>query len=256
MTHLYGLIGYPLGHSFSRQYFTEKFRIEGRAHYDYRNFPIGDIREIEDVLRQNPDIEGFNVTIPYKEQIIPYLNVLDADAEKIGAVNTVKVLRKNGGISLKGFNTDIYGFMTSLREWYASVQSPFPEQAMILGTGGASKAVEFVLRQLSITPHFVSRSEGKNVYATYSQLTAQDIAAHLLTVNTTPLGMYPAVGACPDVPYQYFSGKHFLYDLIYNPAQTLFMKRGSAQSASVSNGARMLLLQAEKAWEIWQADGD
>jgi shikimate dehydrogenase len=253
MTHLYGLIGYPLGHSFSQRHFTEKFEREGLVHHDYLNFPIDDIRKIEDVLRQNPDIEGFNVTIPYKEQIIPYLNVLDVDAEKIGAVNTVKVLRKNGNILLKGFNTDAYGFMASLQEWYASSRTPFPKQALILGTGGASKAVEFALRQLSITPHFISRSDNKNVYATYGQLTVQDMATHLLLVNTTPLGMYPSVDTCPDIPYSYLSGKHFLYDLVYNPAQTLFMKRGKTQGATVCNGARMLLLQAEKAWEIWQA---
>ncbi|MDR1864244.1 MAG: shikimate dehydrogenase [Bacteroidales bacterium] len=250
-SYVYGLIGYPLSHSFSQRYFTEKFAGEGLCRHTYCNFPVENISRLEEVLQQHPDLAGFNVTIPYKEQIIPYLDELDEIASKIGAVNTVRILRQAGGVRLQGFNTDAYGFKTSLEEWYASRESGFPKYAFILGTGGASKAVEFVLRQLSVTPHFVSRKVAEGVYKTYGELNHRDFATHLLVVNTSPLGMYPHADTCPDIPYDCLNERHFLYDLVYNPEETLFMRRGKERGAAVHNGERMLRLQADKAWEIW-----
>jgi shikimate dehydrogenase len=248
----YGLIGYPLSHSFSCRYFTEKFAKEGLNGHAYRNFPIENIGRLKDVLHQNPCLLGFNVTIPYKEQVIPYLDTLDAEAAKVGAVNTVRVLRQNGGISLQGFNTDVYGFRKSLEEWFVAHDAGFPAAALVLGTGGASKAVAFVLRQLSVTPHFVSRKAAQGVYKTYGALNATDMAAHLLVVNTSPLGMYPNVATRPDIPYTGLGERHFLYDLVYHPAETEFLRQGKAHGAAVHNGERMLHLQADRAWEIWQ----
>ena len=254
--HLYGLIGYPLSHSFSQKYFTEKFANEGLSDCSYRNFPIDNIREIHSLLEQQPDLRGFNVTIPYKEQIIPFLDEMDALAEKTGAVNTVRVTRNEKGIYLKGYNTDVYGFGRSIEEWFreAETRIPKPESrnpALVLGTGGASKAVVSALSQLDIDVHLVSRKECRRVYKTYGQLTGDDMAAHSLIVNTTPLGMFPNTNECPPIPYQYVTERHFLYDLVYNPSETLFMRKGREMGATVHNGERMLHLQADKAWEIF-----
>jgi shikimate dehydrogenase len=250
--YLYGLIGYPLSHSFSQRYFTEKFANEGCGGYSYRNFPIGTIRELCNLLEQQPDLHGFNVTIPYKEQIIPFIDEMDSVAERIGAVNTVQVIRNGTDIYLKGYNTDVYGFSRSLEEWFAARDAGLPRQALVLGTGGASKAVACALFRMDIDIHFMSRKEGRDVYKTYGQLDAADMAAHTLIVNTTPLGMYPNIGEYPPIPYQYLTEKHFLYDLVYNPEETLFMRRGRDAGAAAHNGERMLHLQADKAWEIWK----
>ena len=248
---IYGLIGYPLTHSFSKSYFTEKFAKEGREGYHYKNFPITDIGQLRQLVVQHHNLRGFNVTIPYKEQIVPLMDELDVSATAAGAVNTVQVLRNGKDFFLKGYNTDVYGFSRSLKEWFASRHWELPRQALILGTGGASKAVVCALSDFGITTHLVSRNEGKSIYKTCDRLTADDLAAHHLIVNTTPLGMFPNIGECPAIPYSHLTNKHLLYDLVYNPDETLFMRKGLEMGAFVHNGERMLHLQADKAWEIW-----
>ena len=250
----YGLIGYPLSHSFSQRYFTEKFAKEGLKGYSYRNFPITDIGLLYQLLEQQPDLYGFNVTIPYKEQIVPLIDEMDFVAEKTGAVNTVKVLRNGKDIRLKGFNTDVYGFSRSLKEWFSALNTEIPRLALVLGSGGASKAVVCALSDFDVVSHLVSRHEGKGIYKTYEQLTAEDIADHPLIVNTTPLGMFPNIGECPAIPFQFLTKKHYLYDLVYNPEETLFMHKGLEKGAFVKNGEHMLHLQADKAWEIWSTN--
>jgi shikimate dehydrogenase len=249
---MYGLIGYPLTHSFSQRYFSEKFEKEGYADHSYINFPIRSIDELEQVLVRNPELRGFNVTIPYKEQVIPFLDEIDEEAFRIGAVNTVHISDKGGRPFLKGFNTDIYGFRKSLGDWLVSCNVTLPKKALVLGTGGASKAVVFALNQLNIIPHSVSRNKGDKVYKTYDELDASDMASHLLIINTSPLGMFPDTATFPDIPYQFLSKDHLLYDLVYNPVQTSFMRKGEEKGAKGHNGERMLYFQAEKAWEIWQ----
>ena len=248
---LYGLIGYPLSHSFSQRYFTEKFAKEKREEYSYRNFPLTDIGLLRQLLEQQPDLCGFNVTIPYKEKIMPLLDVIDIEADKTGAVNTVQVVRIGEEIYLVGHNTDVYGFRRSLEEWFSALDVDLPWNALVLGTGGASKAVVYVFERLGITTHLVSRQENKDIYKTYNQLNADDIAAHPLIINTTPLGMFPNIDDCPKIPYQYITENHYLYDLVYNPEETLFMRKGHEMGASVHNGERMLHLQADMAWKIW-----
>ena len=254
---VYGLIGYPLSHSFSQKYFTEKFTKEGCTDYLYMNFPIADIREVHSLLEQQPDLRGFNVTIPYKEQIIPFLDEMDSIAKETGAVNTVQIVRNVKSIHLKGYNTDVYGFSRSLEEWFrvsgfGYKVSGFKFRALVLGTGGAAKAVVCALSRLGVVANLVSRREGRGVYKTYDQLTNNDMDAHPLIVNTTPLGMFPNIDGCPEIPYQFLTEKHFLYDLVYNPEETLFMRKGLEMGSDVHNGGRMLHLQADKAWEIWQ----
>jgi len=248
---LYGLIGYPLSHSFSQRYFTEKFAKEGREGYCYKNFPITNIGELKNLLEQQPDLRGFNVTIPYKEQIIPFIDEMDELAAKTGAVNTVKIVRNGKDVYLKGYNTDVYGFSRSLEEWFTAIRAEIPRRALVLGTGGASKAVVCALQNFDVAVHLASRREGKGIYKTYDQLNADDIAAHSLIVNTTPLGMFPKTEECPALPYSYLTEKHYLFDLVYNPEETLFMRKGLERVAFVCNGERMLHLQADKAWEIW-----
>ena len=245
---LYGLIGYPLSHSFSQRYFTEKFANNG---YFYKNFPLAHISELHNLLAQEVDLQGFNVTIPYKEQILPFLDEMDAISTKTGAVNTVKVVRTGTKIRLKGYNTDVYGFSRSLEEWFASQKDDLPDRALVLGTGGAAKAVICALSDCGISTGVVSRKEGKHIYKTYNSLTADDIETHNLIINTTPLGMYPDIARCPDIPYSYLTQKHYLYDLVYNPPETMFMNKGLENGAQVRNGERMLHLQANRAWEIW-----
>ena len=211
-----------------------------------------DIRLLHQLLKQQPDLCGFNVTIPFKEQIVPLMDELDELAEKTGAVNTVQVLRNGKRIRLKGYNTDVYGFSQSLKEWFTAPDTELPGQALVLGTGGASKAVAGALSDFDIITHRVSRQQGKGIYTTYDRLVAGDFAAHPLIVNTTPLGMFPDIGRCPAIPYQYLTEKHYLYDLVYHPEETLFMRKGIEMGASVKNGERMLHLQADKAWEIWR----
>lgn len=238
----YGLIGYPLEHSFSAKFFAEKFKKEKIQDCEYRLFPIENIQAFEDLRKQ--EIDGLNVTIPYKEQIIPYLDELDEHAEAIGAVN---VIQFNNGKS-KGFNSDYYGFKDSLLSF---LPTEFNSKALILGTGGASKAIKKVLIDLSIPFKVASRKEGFDF--TYDELNSKPevLSDYHLIINTTPLGTYPNVEEKPDLPYEALTENHFLYDLVYNPSETAFMKAGQNQGAKTTNGLEMLIGQAEKSWEIW-----
>jgi shikimate dehydrogenase len=243
---LFALIGYPLGHSFSKQYFTEKFTREGIIGANYELFPLENISMLPALLKAHPNLEGLNVTIPYKETVIPYLDDLDETARAAEAVNCIRIRDRK----LTGFNTDVWGFRASLLR---QLDKP-PEAiqlALILGTGGASKAVAFVLRQLGVPFHFISRAPAadKNElgYADLHQLLPQSN----LIVDTTPLGMAPNTETCPDIPFELLGSQHFVFDLVYNPAETLLLRRARACGSIVSNGLEMLHLQAEKAWEIW-----
>ena len=243
----YGLIGYPLKHSFSITYFNEKFKSEN-INAEYVNFEIPSINDFMEVIEENPNLCGLNVTIPYKEQVIPYLDELDPDTAKIGAVNVIKIIRRaKGKTKLVGYNSDIIGFTQSIQP----LLQPRHKKALILGTGGAAKAVYHGLLNLGIESKYVSRTHKKEDSITYEELTPEIMASHLVIVNCTPLGMYPKVDTCPDIPYACLTPEHLLYDLLYNPNTTLFMKKGEAQGATTKNGLEMLLLQAFAAWGIW-----
>ncbi len=241
----YGLIGYPLGHSFSRGYFTDFFR---REHIDaeYKNFELPSIEALVHVLQSEPTLQGFNVTIPYKQQVFPYLDALDEAARAIGAVNVVKVVRHEGTMQLKGYNTDYLGFTNAIRPLLKEHHT----HALILGTGGASKAVDYALRQLGLTTRFVSRTPREGVI-TYDELTPALMAQHTVIVNTTPLGMHPKPHECPPLDYTLLNARHLLYDVIYNPDKTLFLHRGEEAGATICNGMGMLIGQAQAAWHIW-----
>jgi len=244
---LFGLIGYPLSHSFSKRYFTRKFEeMELSQTHAYDLFPLEHIEELPQLQEWYPNLVGLNVTIPYKQAVQPYLTQLDPDAEAVGAVNTIRLR----GQEWKGFNTDIIGFDESVKSILAG--RPKPTLALVLGTGGAAKAVVHVLRKRGIKVQFVSRTAGPE-RITYDELSPAWLEECSLIVNTTPLGMSPKVDSCPDLPYHALSSDHALLDLVYNPAETEFMKRGKAQGARVMNGLQMLEGQAEAAWEIWQA---
>ena len=242
----YGLIGYPLKHSFSIGYFNEKFSSEG-IDAEYVNFEIPAINDFIEVIEENPDLCGLNVTIPYKEQVIPFLDELDPDTAKIGAVNVIKIIRQKAKVKLVGYNSDIIGFTQSIQP----LLQPHHRKALILGTGGASKAVYHGLKKLGIEGVFVSRTRKTEDMLTYEDLTPEIMQEHTVIVNCTPLGMYPKVDFCPDIPYQELTPNHLLYDLLYNPNVTLFMKKGEEQGAVTKNGLEMLLLQAFAGWEIW-----
>ena len=253
----YGLIGYPLRHSFSIGYFNEKFKSEG-INAEYVNFEIPQINDFMEVIEENPNLRGLNVTIPYKEQVIPFLNELDPDTAKIGAVNVIKIIRQQKGkVKLIGYNSDIIGFTQSIQP----LLQAHHKKALILGTGGASKAVYHGLKNLGIESVFVSRTHKADGMLTYEELTPEIMAEYTVIVNCTPVGvlfrsctpvgMFPKVDFCPNIPYELLTPNHLLYDLLYNPNVTLFMKKGEAQGAVVKNGLEMLLLQAFAAWEIW-----
>lgn len=235
----FGLIGYPLKHSFSPGYFADKFEKEGITDAEYKLYELEDISEFSDLSRE--DMLGLNVTIPYKEKVVDYLQELSDEARQIGAVNTIKW--ENG--RLKGYNTDCYGFEKSLTAFYGKLK---PERALVLGSGGASKAVMYALQALGIDAQIVSR---QSRYLNYSDLEASYFQGRTLIVNTTPLGTWPDINTAPNLPYELIRKEHFLYDLVYNPQKTLFLERGEKQGASVKNGYDMLKLQAEKSWEIW-----
>ena len=242
----YGLIGYPLKHSFSIGYFNEKFRSEG-VDAEYVNFEIPSINDFMEVIEENPNLSGLNVTIPYKEQVIPFLDSLDPDTAKIGAVNVIKIIRQpKGKVKLVGYNSDIIGFTQSIQP----LLLPSHKKALLLGTGGASKAVFHGLKNLGIESVFVSRTH-KPGMLTYEELPPEVMAEYTVIVNCTPVGMYPKVDFCPNIPYEYLTPNHLLYDLLYNPNVTLFMKKGEERGAITKNGLEMLLLQAFAAWEIW-----
>lgn len=244
---LYGLIGYPLIHSFSQNYFNQKFEAEN-INARYVNFEIPDIGDLMEVVSENDNLWGLNVTIPYKEQVIPYLDEIDEDAAKIGAVNVIKFIRNKNSLKFKGYNSDIIGFCDSIRP----LLTPARTKALVLGTGGAAKAVFRGLENLGISPIYVSRTN-KEGMLTYGDLTSEVIADHKIIVNTTPLGMYPHMDECPNIPYQCLTPEHLCYDLLYNPDVTLFMKRAAEFGAETKNGLEMLLLQAFAAWNIWNA---
>lgn len=240
----YGLLGKNIDYSFSRGYFAEKFKRENITDAAYVNFDLPHENEIE-ALVQRSDISGINITIPYKEKVQPYLDALDPDAEAIGAVNTI-VFDKEG--KRIGHNTDAYGFATALfSNWEAQ-----PTGALILGTGGASKAVHYVLSQRGIRPQYVSRQAGKNKIS-YAELSSEIMTTHKLIVNCTPLGTHPDIDQCPPIPFEQLTENHHIFDLIYNPATTLLMQRAQAQGASTQNGHQMLIHQAEKSWALWNA---
>ena len=243
---VYGLIGYPLSHSFSRKYFTEKFEREGIRDCTYELFELSDIAGFPELLVAHPNLRGLNVTIPHKQAVIPFLDRLDESAQKVGAVNVIKLGRQG---EKTGYNSEYYGFKQSLSEWLAGQGSL---SALVLGNGGAGKAVKAALTDLQINYQVVSRQAGDG-NITYDQLDADVMAHHLLIINTTPLGTFPHTEVFPPIPYHLLTSGHWLYDLVYNPSETGFMRKGVAQGASVHNGLTMLHLQAEKAWEIWNA---
>lgn len=238
---VYALVGKNISYSFSRKYFTQKFQKENIS-AQYVNFDIPRIEKLPELIISEPALCGLNITIPYKEQIIPLLHSLSETARQIGAVNTVKITPDR---KLIGCNTDCYGFMQSVMP----LLMPNQNKALILGTGGASKAVAFAFEQLGIDFRFVSRAGGENL--SYQSLTKNLLQEYLIVVNCTPLGTYPQVEDCPPIPYQFLNENHLLYDLIYNPEETLFLKKGKQQGARTQNGYQMLQLQAEKSWEIW-----
>lgn len=244
---LYGLLGYPLGHSFSRNYFNNKFEAED-IDAEYINFEIPDINMLMEVISEYYNLNGLNVTIPYKEQVIPFLDELDEDAANIGAVNVIKIIHKNNDLILKGYNSDVVGFCDSI----SPLIKPHIKKALILGTGGAAKAVCYGLKKLGIESQFVSRKKTENTI-TYPEINKDIIDEHHIIVNTTPLGLYPNVDDCPDIPYELLTEKHLCYDLLYNPDETLFMKNAKGYGATVKNGLEMLLLQAFVSYEIWNS---
>lgn len=244
----YGLIGYPLGHSFSIGYFNEKFDNEN-INARYINFEIPSIEDFIEVIDSNPELRGLNVTIPYKEQVIPYLDSLSPEATAIGAVNVIRVTHKGKKTQLKGFNSDVIGFTRSIEP----LLERHHKKALILGTGGASKAIDYGLRSLGLETKFVSRTKRDGILC-YEDITADIIQEYNVIVNCTPLGMYPNVDSCPNLPYEAMDSHTLLYDLLYNPDETLFMTKGREQGAVVKNGLEMLLLQAFASWEFWNGD--
>lgn len=244
----YGLIGFPLTHSFSRKYFNEKFEKEN-IDSSYENFEIDSINKFPEILKNNIEITGLNVTIPYKEKIIKYLNNLDAPASEIGAVNTIQVKRSGKNIETKGFNTDTYGFESSIKPLLETNH----KKALILGTGGASKAVKYVMQKLGIEYLLTTRRNPGEHEINYDSLNKDIIEEYHIIVNATPLGTFPKTDTFPDIPYGHISSKHLLFDLVYNPEETLFLAKGKAMGATVKNGYEMLLGQAEKAYEIWNS---
>ena len=244
----YGLIGHPLGHSFSRGYFTDFFANQG-IDAEYKNFELSSIELLPTLLESEKTLCGFNVTIPYKQQIFPYLDELDEAAQAIGAVNVVKVIHKDGKRHLKGYNSDYIGFANSIRP----LLKPHHTHVLILGTGGASKAVDYALRQLGMKTLFVSRTERESIIS-YDRLTPENLEKHTVIVNTTPLGMHPKVDECPPLDYSLITSRHLLYDVIYNPAKTLFLQHGEERGATICNGMEMLIGQAQAAWNIWEEE--
>ena len=260
----YGLIGYPLGHSFSRQFFTEKFEKED-IDAQYLNFEIPCIEEFPDIIKNNPNLRGLNVTIPYKQQVMQYLDDISEEARAIGAVNVVKCQLSTVDCQLHttGYNSDVIGFVNSIRP----LLKPHHNKALILGTGGASKAIRYGLeKKLGIETLFVSRRKpdgsphkGGDVRRTervftYEEVTAEVLKEYEVIVNCSPVGMYPHVDECPALPYEAMNENNLLYDLVYNPLETLFMKKGAAQGATVKNGLEMLHLQAIASWEFWTTE--
>lgn len=242
---IYGLIGFPLEHSFSISYFNEKFQNEG-IKAKYMNFEIPNIENLQEILASTPNLKGLNVTIPYKQKVISYLDYISPEARAIGAVNVIRVEHKGKEIILKGYNSDVIGFTQSIEPMLES----FHKKALVLGTGGAAKAINFGLKSLGIETVLVSRYERPGTVS-YKNLTAEDIKEYNVIVNCTPCGMFPHTNECPDLPYEAMDTHTLLYDLIYNPDETMFMHKGRERGATVKNGLEMLLLQAFASWEFW-----
>lgn len=244
---LFGLLGKNISYSFSREYFTNKFKDLGYTDHEYVNFDLQEIKELTAVLTKNKEVlNGINITIPYKQEVISFLDTIDEDAEKIGAVNTIKFL-KNG--QLKGFNTDYYGFKNSIQPFIKKHHT----KALILGAGGASKAIAYAFEKMNIDYKFVSRKKRNKDVFTYDEITTEVMKTYTIIINCTPLGTYPDIETRPDIPYEEITDKHLLYDLTYNPEETTFLKLGKEKGATIKNGLEMLALQAEKSWEIWGA---
>lgn len=242
----FGLIGYPLKHSFSYRFFGDKFTKE-EIDAQYLNFEIANIDRLPDIIKEYTKLHGLNVTIPYKEQVIPFLDELDPTAEAIGAINVIKIDRSGDKIHLKGFNSDYIGFRNSISPL---INPEVHHKALILGTGGASKAVEYGLKDLNIETQYVSRSKKEGVI-TYADLSEEVMSEYTIIINASPIGTFPNIDECPDIPYNYIGKKHLLYDLVYNPAVTKFLDLGKKQGAKIKNGEEMLELQAIAAWHIW-----
>jgi len=243
----YGLIGYPLSHSFSKTYFAEKFAKNNIGDCKYENFPISSILEFPALIASQKALKGLNVTIPYKQQVIPFLHEKNDVVQKTGACNCIKIIDQK----LYGFNTDVIGFEQSLLEYL----KPHHKNALILGTGGAAKAVEYVLEKLGIAFLYVSRiaDASKNILS-YDQVNDKKLATHTLIINTTPLGMFPEIQTYPAIPYELLTKAHYLFDLVYNPSLTIFLEKGKRQGATIKNGYDMLVLQAEESWRIWNKE--
>ena len=244
---IYGLIGTSLSHSFSMDFFNQKFMSEG-IDAQYFNFELNDIGELMTIFSEYSNLEGLNVTMPYKEKVIPFMDQLDETAEKVGAVNVIKIIKGTsaGVIKLVGYNTDYLAFRNSIEPMLSKEM----DKALVLGTGGASKAVKAALEWLGVEVDFVSRRKTASTI-TYEELTKQMIATHKVIVNTTPLGTYPNTEICPDIPYRFLTSSHLCYDLVYNPSETMFMKNSADFGAQVKNGLEMLLLQAFESYRIW-----
>lgn len=243
----YGLIGYPLGHSFSISYFNQKFADEGLDAV-YENFEIPTIDALTEVVETNPNLRGLNVTIPYKEKVMPFLDVVSPEARAIGAVNVIKVEHQGNETVLKGYNSDVIGFTRSIEP----MLEKYHKKALILGTGGASKAIQYGLKSLGLESVFVSRYDRPDTIQ-YKEITPEIIKEYNVIVNCTPCGMYPHTEECPDLPYEAMDDRTILYDLIYNPDETLFMKNGEKYGATTKNGLEMLLLQAFASWDFWHS---
>jgi shikimate dehydrogenase len=246
----FGLIGHRLGYSFSRNFFTEKFKTENLENHEYVNFELDSIDEFPAIFEQGKEIAGLNCTIPYKQQIMQFMDEIDGEAAQIGAVNTVKITFQNGRRYLKGFNTDCYGFEHSLKPMLEEKH----KKALILGTGGASKAIKYILDKLQV--EYVSASIEEQLFdmeIRYNQVTPELLKEYLIVIHATPIGTFPNVDNCPDIPYGAIGSNHVMYDLVYNPEETLFLKKGKEQGAKTKNGLEMLHKQALRAWEIWNS---
>lgn len=258
----YGLIGFPLSHSFSKKFFTEKFEKENITDSVYDLYPLEDVKDLQDLLDANPNLCGLNVTVPHKKNVLRFLDWIEHDARTAGAVNCIRITKEspvlaafNGEVGvgghdfrLEGFNTDLYGFEMSLKPLLKEQHT----EALVLGDGGAAQAVRCVLENLDIAYRIVTRkSDGDNLL--FSQLKPRHIKEHKLIINTTPLGTYPNVDECPPIPYHAITDEHLLYDLVYNPPETEFLRRGAERGAQTKNGYEMLVLQAERSWEIWNS---
>lgn len=245
----FGLIGKSLSHSFSKSYLEEKFIKEHKSNFQYTNFDLENLDSFPELIEKYK-LSGLNVTKPYKESVIQFLNELDITAKEIGAVNCIKITQKNNTPYLIGFNTDYYGFAQSIKPFL----EPIHQKALILGTGGASKAIAYALKNIGVDFYYVTTGEKKAPnYFHYNELNEYVLNAFKLIVNCTPLGMFPKADVCPEIPFQYITTEHLLYDLIYNPEETLFLQKGKAQGGVTINGLNMLKLQADKAWEIWHS---